>query len=148
MLVKGAFVLPDDLKTVSPEMNIPMQLTPGRAFPAVWHRTRPRMLTPRSFRILLLLAALWVMNLFDLFCTLMAYRIGHFGELNPLAESFIHHPPSVLSFKLAALIFSTGTFWLTRKMRVAEISCWGLTVVYSYLSAVWIQYFVYFSEIR
>ena len=85
---------------------------------------------------------LWVLNLFDLIFTLLAVRLGSFVELNPLARNLLHTPIGLSAFKLAMLTFTSFIFLVYRRRALTEASCWLLSVVYTYLGVLWLNYYV------
>ena len=107
--------------------------------PRLWNRfrwlTRPR-------RILLLLGAVWVLNVFDLGYTLLEATRGSFVEMNPVAAPLLAAPTYVLVIYKAALVTaSSAVLLLLRRHRVVEVGCWFLLAVYLYVAARWILYY-------
>ena|GEM_PF-4379162 len=97
--------------------------------------TRPR-------RVLLLLAAVWVINLFDLRYTLSESLHSAFHELNPLAASLLSRDPDLLIYYKFGLLFSSSVILLICRMtKVAELGCWVLLAAYSCVAVRWWSYF-------
>jgi len=97
--------------------------------------TRPR-------RVLLLLSAVWVLNIFDLGYTLLESLHCGFVELNPLAARIIGGAPEALVlYKTGLLTVSTAILLGYRRHRVAELGCWFLLVVYLYVAVCWCLYY-------
>jgi hypothetical protein len=96
----------------------------------------------RSRRVLLTLAAVWVINLLDLGYTLLESINSGFIELNPLAARLIGQSASALvGYKLALLLVSSTILLICRRHRVAELSCWLLMAVYLYVAICWCCYY-------
>lgn len=95
----------------------------------------------RARRVVLLLACLWMLNIFDLTFTLLASRIGHFEELNPLARHLLDSPVALVAYKFALLTFTSVVFFVFRRHWMTEVGCWYLAVVYTVLAAVWLHYY-------
>lgn len=112
----------------------------------VWRRP---FTLPRSFRwltrprrVLLLLAAVWVVNIFDLGYTLLESLHSEFVELNPLAARLLDAPPELLVlYKTALLAISSTILLLHRRHRTAELACWLLLAAYLYVGICWGLYY-------
>ena len=96
----------------------------------------------RARRVILLLAVLWVLNAFDLACTITAQNIGYFDELNPFAQQILDRPHELTVFKIGAVFFASVVLFTYRRLRLVELSCWALVAVYVALSLIWVRYFV------
>ena len=113
--------------------------TAGSMGPRLWSRfrwlTRPR-------RILLLLGAVWVLNVFDLGYTVLEATRHSFVEMNPVAAPLLAAPTYVLVIYKAALVAASSALLLVlRRHRVVEVGCWFLLAVYSCVAARWILYY-------
>ena len=107
--------------------------------PRLWNRfrwlTRPR-------RILLLLGAVWVLNVFDLGYTVLEATRHSFVEMNPVAAPLLAAPTYVLVIYKAALVAASSALLLVlRRHRVVEVGCWFLLAVYSCVAGRWILYY-------
>ncbi len=97
--------------------------------------TRPR-------RVLLALAAVWVVSAFDLYFTLQERAATHFVELNPLARALLDGPPWVVAtFKFGLLVFGSGILIALRRYSVTEWAAWFLLAVKIYVGVRWLAYF-------
>jgi len=97
--------------------------------------TRPR-------RIAIALLAMWVLNLFDLHCTLSEAEQCHFVEMNPIAARLMESPWWVLAaYKCALVAFGTAILVFLRKHSVAELGAWFLLTTYAYVGVRWYVYF-------
>ena len=92
-----------------------------------------------SFRVLLLIPIIWILNLTDLAFTILAGRQGEFIELNPLASSM--GPVAQIVFKLTVLCFFTMVAVHMRRRRGAEFGCYLLLAVYGTLAVIWFSSF-------
>jgi hypothetical protein len=96
----------------------------------------------RARRVLLALAAVWVLNIFDLGFTLVESSHGHFTELNPIAASILSRPDYFLiAFKLGLLTLGSIILLVLREHRLAELGCWLLLAAYLYVGARWYAYY-------
>lgn len=95
----------------------------------------------RARRVLLLVLAIWVFNLFDLNFTLLACRIGGFEELNPLARTFIASDEALVIYKFAMVIPGTLILLFFRRRLSTEIGCWLLFAAHMGLSGMWVAYY-------
>jgi len=95
----------------------------------------------RARRVLLMLIFLWMLNIFDLVFTMLAQKIGHFEELNPLARGLLGSPAMLVAFKLTMLSFATCVFFILRRRVLTEVACWCVTALYVALSVVWLRYY-------
>ena len=97
--------------------------------------TRPR-------RIAVALLAMWVLNLFDLHCTLSEAEHCHFVEMNPIAAKLMESPWWVLAgYKFALVGFGTAILVFLRRHSVAELGAWFLLTTYAYVGVRWYVYF-------
>jgi hypothetical protein len=96
----------------------------------------------RPRRVLLVLAALWVINVFDLGYTLLESLYSGFIETNPVAARLIDAPPEALvAYKTALLGVSSTILLVYRRQRVSELGCWFLLAVYLYVAICWWLYY-------
>lgn len=95
----------------------------------------------RARRVVLLLAVLWILNAFDLACTIMAQSNSHFNELNPFAQRILDQLHELIIFKIGAVFFASVVLFTYRHRRLVELSCWALGAVYVTLSFIWVRYF-------
>jgi hypothetical protein len=96
----------------------------------------------RPRRVLLVLAAVWVINVFDLGYTLLESLHGDFVERNPVAARLMGTSPAVLvSYKTALLMISSAILLIFRRHRVAELGCWFLLTTYLYVAICWVVYY-------
>jgi hypothetical protein len=104
-------------------------------------RNRFRWLT-RPRRILLLLGAIWVLNVFDLGYTVLEATRHSFVEINPVAAPLLTAPTYILVIYKAVLVAaSSAILLLLRRHRVVEVGCWFLLGVYCCVAARWILYY-------
>lgn len=96
----------------------------------------------RSRRILLALAAVWVLNIFDLCFTMREARESHFVELNPIAAHLLGQPEHwLITYKCALLLAGSSILLLLRRYSVTELASWFLMAVSVYVGARWYVYF-------
>jgi hypothetical protein len=112
---------------------------PGRLGPALGRSFR-WLVRPR--RVLLLLAAVWVINTFDLGYTLLESLRRDFVELNPVAASLMGGSPEALVVYKTVLIAGSSVILLIhRRQRVAELGCWFLLGAYLWVALCWWRYY-------
>jgi hypothetical protein len=99
----------------------------------------------RGRRVILLLIMLWVLNGFDLYFTIMAGKLPHFNETNPLAASLFEHPYALSAFKIGAVAFASTVLILFRQRRLAEFACWCVCMVYVVVSITWLTFFMRYT---
>ena len=113
----------------------------GTAVVTADRASRFRWLT-RSRRVLLLLGAVWVLNLFDLGYTVLESTRGSFIEMNPIAAPLLTAPTYGLVLYKAGLVLTSSTILLAlRRHRLVEMSCWFLLVAYLYVAVRWVVYY-------
>ncbi|MFP4139375.1 MAG: DUF5658 family protein [Planctomycetota bacterium] len=95
----------------------------------------------RARRVVLLIAAIWLMNFTDLALTLFARDIGGFHELNPIARPLIGSTGALIVFKVSLVSISSLIMLTYRRHLWTELGCWVLLSVYTGLSFVWMQYY-------
>ncbi len=98
-------------------------------------------LSGRAGRVVLLVLFLCMLNAFDLAFTLLAYRIGHFSELNPLAARLLNHTASLVALKLTAVAAASAIFIIFRRHWLTELACWVFSGLYTVLSFIWMLYY-------
>lgn len=105
-------------------------------------RRGPTPYLSRPRRVLLVLAAVWVINVFDLTYTLAESFTGGFVEANPLAARLLHTSPTMLIAYKALLLTASSTILLSlRRRRITELGCWLLLGAYVYVAACWGIYY-------
>jgi len=102
---------------------------------------KARRWSARSRRIVLLLAAIWMINLFDLTFTVLAHNTGNFVEANPIARALLDNRPALLAFKLGAMVIATGILVCLRRHWLAELGCWFLCGAFATLAFMWLVYY-------
>lgn len=96
----------------------------------------------RPRRVLLALAAIWIINVFDLGYTLQESLSSCFVELNPLAARLIGASPATLiAYKTLLIVGSSTILLLHRRQRVTELACWLLLSVYLCVAGCWQTYY-------
>ncbi len=96
----------------------------------------------RCRRMLLLLAAVWIINAFDLGFTLVETVRGHFVEMNPIAARMLGGPVyAVVAYKAGLVGAGTVILLWLRRHSVAELTCWFLLAAHVYLAVRWYVYF-------
>lgn len=96
----------------------------------------------RPRRVLLALAAVWVISVFDLGYTLAEHGESDFVELNPLAAHLLRGPAhNVMAYKFGLLGLATAILVGLRRYAVAELACWFLLAVKVYVALRWLSYF-------
>jgi len=118
----------------------PQATEPPRRRSAFGWLVRPR-------RVLLVLAAMWVLNLFDLGFTLVEAGRSHFHELNPVAARFLAQPSYVLAAYKAILVGLGSTILLAlARRRIAELTAWFLLGVYILVAIRWSLYYKHLND--
>jgi hypothetical protein len=96
----------------------------------------------RSRRILLVLAAVWIINVFDLGYTLLEALYSDFIEMNPLAAKLIGASPHVLvGYKTVLSAIGSAILLVCRRHRAAELGCWLLLGAYVCVAVRWWSYY-------
>lgn len=106
-------------------------------------RRRFRWLT-RPRRVLLALAAVWVINVFDLGYTMLESMTSVFVELNPVAAHLVGQSPVLLVlYKALLIVLSSAVLLVYRRRRITELACWLLLSVYICVAGCWQVYYAY-----
>jgi len=96
----------------------------------------------RPRRVLIALAAVWVINVFDLGFTILEAGRFTFVELNPVAAKLVHAPPYALAvYKFTLLSIGTVILLAYRRHRICELACWFVLAAYVALAFRWIAYY-------
>ncbi len=94
----------------------------------------------RPRRVWLLMAAVWLMNGFDLVLTLHAHEQGLLTEANPVAHAALAlGPVIVISFKIGLVGFGSLVLLHYRRRCLVECMAWMVTAVYLIVSIHWMQ---------
>ncbi len=105
-----------------------------------WARLGAWLNRPR--RVLLTLAAVWVISVFDLGFTVGQWGMMEFQELNPLAARLLDGPVhGIAAFKFGFLTSGTIILLALRRHSVAELACWFLLATKVYIAIRWFAYF-------
>ena len=92
--------------------------------------------------MLLLLAAVWVLNAFDLGYTMLESTRQHFVELNPVASALLKGPDHwIVAYKAGLVIGGSSILLALRRFALAEYSCWLLFGAYCYVGGLWSRYY-------
>lgn len=120
--------------TVSPVGTLPLTLALDPLTAAAQRR--------RSWRVLMLTAAVLVMSLVDLHITLLYVRTVGMGEANPLARwMMMHFSPNVLIWwKLLTVSLACAIFVMARRTRIAELGVWVACGLLVWLTIRWTIY--------
>ena len=113
------------MSVLAGNMGLPAQASPRRVAGA-------RM-------VLALIPVIWALNLLDLVFTLLAYQMGDFDELNPLASSLGWH--NQIPLKLGALLFFSTICIAVRHRKLMQLGCYAVTAVYGVLAVIWLSMF-------
>lgn len=96
----------------------------------------------RPRRVLLTLAMVWVVAIFDLGFTLSEWGSADFAEMNPLAVRVLSTSPAhVIVFKFGLLSFGSAILLAVRCHAVAELACWFLLTSKIYVAIRWYCYY-------
>lgn len=96
----------------------------------------------RGKRVAILLAAITLLSLGDLYMTLTyAMSVGMY-ESNPLARFIMSFgsPALVASWKLGSMLLACTIFYWARRSRYAELGVWGCTLLLAWLTCHWGAY--------
>ena len=91
-------------------------------------------------QVILLVALIVVLNIYDLICTVFANGAGGLWEINPFAGDLIQHGPSIVAFKLSLTIGAAVLLLVTRCHRLAQIGSYWFGVLYTVLILRWITF--------
>jgi hypothetical protein len=106
--------------------------------PVNWTRIAVTLADARPARVLLLIGALWLVNLFDVNLTILAHQQGLLEEANPLALRVLSLGPAALViYKIGLVAIGTGMLWLVRRHRLAEVAAWGMLATYVFVAIHW-----------
>lgn len=120
-----------------------LESTGTRVGPALDMRTSPEEVLPsvsraRQRRLFWLLTAAWLVNVFDLFFTQMAYNQSMLVEMNPVAAMILPYGPLVTAlYKFTLLIVGTSILWWYRRHGLAEAAAWAYALVCVFLCFWW-----------
>ncbi|RMF81927.1 MAG: hypothetical protein D6744_06580 [Planctomycetota bacterium] len=128
----------------TPAQTIERRDEHGRV-PPRWKLRFRWLIRPR--RVLLVLAALWVLNIFDLGFTLLEATRANFIELNPLVGEHVRtNPAFVVAYKITLVAVGSTILLVLRRQRVAELGCWFLFAIYALLLMHWSGYYAYLHD--
>lgn len=98
----------------------------------------------RPRRILLAIAAIWMLNFLDLSFTLIESIHGHFLEMNPIAAHLIAMSPgAVVAYKAGLVLLSSVILLGFRRHYLSELGAWMVLVLYVCVAIRWSMYFEY-----
>jgi hypothetical protein len=142
----GAASLDPACVVLKPSVRCPRGSTSARSPDPIYHaradELRFGVWLNRSRRVLLTLAAVWVISIFDLGYTLSESGTEDFCEANPLAAKLLGGPEQfVVVYKFGLLGVGTLILLMLRRYAVAELACWFLFVFKLYVAVRWYGYF-------
>ena len=96
----------------------------------------------RPRRMLVLMAALWLLSLADLAFTIWAHLCTPLYEANPIANTLLQHNDlgGLIAFKAATNLLGCWLLWQARDNARAEVALWGLVGVFILLLFRWSAY--------
>lgn len=96
----------------------------------------------RGRRVLILLAAIFLLGMGDLYATLTHVNSIGMVELNPVANYLIMSESNagLILYKFGTVGIAIGLLLRTRFHRTAEAACWGLLLVMTMLTFHWFNY--------
>ena len=92
--------------------------------------------------MVLLLIAIVLMSLGDLYMTLMHLTNVGLMEENPLARGIIRlqSAPLLAIWKILSIALGAGILFVARRRLLAEVACWFCLLVMTWLTVRWIDY--------
>ncbi len=115
------------------------------------HRTA-RAVDPRRrpARVGILLVAVVLLSLGDLYMTLVHLRGVGMVEANPIAREVIdlNSPPALAAWKLATVVLAVGLLFVVRRTRSGEIGAWLAVGVLTWLTVRWTAYSEELAELH
>lgn len=92
----------------------------------------------RNLRMVTLIAAIFIMGIFDLLLTLLAHAMGPLDERNPLARAALGRgATTLLTFKSCLTLVGCASLILVRATVCGEIAAIGIFMIYAVLAARW-----------
>ena len=89
-------------------------------------------------RLAYLLLVAWIINLFDLCLTVLAWRQHLMVELNPLAAKVLPHgTAAIIIYKIGLLVIGTTALWYCRRHWATEPAVWAYVILCIGLSFWW-----------
>ena len=88
-------------------------------------------------QVLWLIVLIVVLNIYDLVCTLFAHGVGSLWELNPFAGTLIENAPMIVTFKISLTIGAAILLVLGRRLKLAQVGVWWISVLYTVLIIRW-----------
>ena len=97
-----------------------------------WARCVHWVAEARSHRVILLVAAIWLLNGFDLALTLLSHQQGLLDEQNPFAKSMLERGvASVVLFKIGLVMVGSYPLLRFRTVRITELGTLVIVLMYS-----------------
>jgi len=92
----------------------------------------------RSHRVFCLVAAIWILNVFDLLLTLVSQEHGLLHEINPVARQVLSQGTiSVMLYKAGLVLIGTYPLLKFRSARITELGALVVLCVYAFLAIRW-----------
>lgn len=102
------------------------------------HRMGCWLTESRSHRVICLLAAIWLLNAFDLTLTILSHEQGFLQEQNPVAQHILEMgTPSIALFKIGLVLVGSYPLLRYRHVRITELASFVILFVYALLAARW-----------
>ncbi|MEM7622304.1 MAG: DUF5658 family protein, partial [Planctomycetota bacterium] len=122
--------------TGAPQAAVPFAAKVGPAFP------RFGFFAGRERRVVLLLAAIFIMSVLDLGLTIYMLSTVGMAEENPLARAVMQtgSPTLIALWKFATCIPAMYVLWRLRGHRAAELGSWAGTILLAVVMVKWNLY--------
>lgn len=103
-----------------------------------WSRLVNWATNARAHRVICLVAAIWLLNAFDLALTILAQKQGVLHEGNPLAREFLQQGPLILAcYKIGLVLIGSYPLLRFRRARITELGALAVLVAYATLAIHW-----------
>ncbi len=117
----------------------PRMLTPSDLDRRGWYRRAAEWATrSRGHRVICMMSGLWLINVFDLVLTLLAYEQGLLDEQNPIARHLLPMGvPVVVTFKVGLVLTGSIIFIRYRHHRLSELTAALMLIIYACVAVRW-----------
>jgi len=100
----------------------------------------------RSHRVILLVAAIWMLNAFDLTLTVLSHQQGVLDEQNPVARHMLQYGVlSVALYKVGLVLIGTYPLLRFRTARITELGTLVIVIAYATLAVRWSRCYDFYT---
>lgn len=123
------------------------ELADGSRTKGLFERAASALANSRASRVLVLLAALWMLNAFDLVLTVHAHEQGVLHEENPVASYLLKSGRGPITlYKAGLMLIASYPFVRFRSQRITEMGALVAVLLYIFVAFRWSNCYEFYAQ--